>query len=225
MRTGNGSRVIQEMTKHTAWLLALAASLVLSRTATAQAPAPPPGSPPPGSPPPAGYYPAPMPVVTAPPPPLPAASLTISPIHLLMPVFELTAEFRGSEHLGLAVVGGAGSIKAADLDTRFGVYEVGGQVRYYLTGDFRRGLELGAELIYLHVSGSLGDVSGVGEGIGVGPFLGYKLGTMAGFVFDAQLGAERVGIAASSHDSSGSAGSASEQRWIPLLNLNIGWSF
>jgi hypothetical protein len=168
-----------------------------------------------------------MPVaVVTPPKPLPVASLTFSPLHLVLPLFELTAEFRAGQNVGVALLGGAGSITEKSTNTTFGVYEVGGQFRFYVLGDFRRGLDLGLEVLYMKLSGDIDRVAGTAQGIAIGPFIGYKLGTMAGFVFDAQIGVERVGIAASAHDAAtGQQDSASDSKWIPLLNLNVGWSF
>jgi predicted RNA-binding protein with PUA-like domain len=48
----------------------------------------------------------------------------------------------------------------------FFVYEVGSQLRYYVTGNFRRGMHVGAEILYLHVNGSLDSVTGVAQGPG-----------------------------------------------------------
>jgi hypothetical protein len=96
-------------------------------------------------------------------------------------------------------------------------YEAGGQLRYYAPGDFR-GAWVGAEALYLHVADT--NLAVTGEGLAVGPFVGYKITVDAGFTFDAQLGFEYLGIRAMTTGSS-----ASESRFIPLLNLNIGWSF
>jgi hypothetical protein len=204
--------------RNTPIALALAASLALAGAALAQ-------TPPPLATPPQYYRPPPV-VVATPPRPLPTATITFAPILLIAPVFELTAELRAGERVGIAVIGGAGSIKDRETDVKFSVYEAGGQLRYYVLGDFRRGLELGLEALYLHVSGSKGTTTGNGEGLAVGPFIGYKLGTDVGFVFEAQLGIQRAGIAAEAHDSaSGTSDSGSTDRWLPLLNLNVGWSF
>src|SRR5689334_1254199 len=100
-------------------------------------------------------------------------SLTFSPLHLLFPIFEAQAEVRIVPAVGLAVIGGIGSMKA-DVPTscgggvvagtcshsvRFGVTEVGGQVAVYPLADFRS-LELGAEVLWLHVNGEVEDVTG-----------------------------------------------------------------
>jgi hypothetical protein len=147
-------------------------------------------------------------------------SLTISPIHLTLPVLELTGEARLADKVSVAMIVGVGkysdTVNGVKLDAS--AFEVGGHFRYYVLGDFRHGMQLGAEVLYLHLADSQLVVKG--EGVAIGPFVGYKYTADVGFTFDAQVGAEYVGARASSTTSS-----ASETSWIPLLNLNVGWSF
>jgi hypothetical protein len=181
----------------------------------------PPGQfPPPGYPPPTAYAPPPgwVPVPPEPPHPRRVLSLTISPIHLLLPVVELTAEARVHDKVGLALVGGAGKVTDRASNISADAYEAGAQIRVYVLGDFRHGMQLGAEALYLHVS--LRDVVASGEGLAIGPFIGYKVMVDAGFTFDTQVGFERVALRATANGSSDS-----ESEYIPLINLNIGWSF
>ena len=56
------------------------------------------------------------------------------------------------------------------------------QVRVYVIGDFRHGMQLGGEVLYLHLNDDRIAISG--EGLAVGPFLGYKIMIDAGFTFD-----------------------------------------
>jgi hypothetical protein len=179
-----------------------------------------PGCPPPGQYPPSGSCPPPTayaPPGWAPPPPEPSHprrvfSLTISPIHLVLPVVELTGEARIHDKVGLAVIGGAGKI--ADFSLK--MFEAGAQVRVYVVGDFRHGMQLGAELLYLQFDQ---DVVTTGEVLAIGPFVGYKVIVDAGFTFDAQLGFAHVSERASSGNNSNS------EKYFPLINLNVGWSF
>lgn len=161
-------------------------------------------------------------------------SITFSPIHLANPVLEITGEFKASEQWSLALIGGGGSATAeSDVieDQTFSVWEVGGQVRYYLLGDFDHGLQLGAEVLYVNVSNDSietaeGSFKGVASGVSAGPFLGYKIATDLGFTFDAQLGVARFGMAAEAeNNTTGQTGTAEASDWGPLLNLNVGWSF
>lgn len=161
-------------------------------------------------------------------------SVTISPLHLIMPIVEVTAEFKAHETVGLAALGGWGKMTQHDEvlgDINYDVWEVGGQLRYYALGDFDHGLQVGAEVLYVNVTSedietSTGTVSGVGDGVAVGPFLGYKIATELGFTFDGQLGVARMGIGAEAkNEGTGQTESEESSEWGPLLNLNVGWSF
>ncbi len=161
-------------------------------------------------------------------------SITFSPLHLLLPMVEITGEFKAHDKMGVALVGGYGSATThSDLtgDVTFNVWEAGAQFRYYLLGDFDNGMQLGAEAMYIGVSNdniqtSSGTFSGSGQGLALGPFIGYKFAADFGFTFDGQLGIEGEGIGASAkHVQSGASESKSGVNWGPLLNLNIGWSF
>ena len=153
-------------------------------------------------------------------------SLTISPIHLILPVLELTGEIRLADQAGLALIGGWGRVSVTGPDgtkLTFRALEVGCQLRYYVTGNFRRGLEVGAEILYMSVNGSFQSTTGFASGLAMGPFIGWKTTSHAGFTFDVQGGVEVVTLGASASDSSTTA-TDSKTDFIPLLNLNIGWS-
>lgn len=147
-------------------------------------------------------------------------SLTFSPFHLLLPVFEVTGEVRAGERIGVAIIGGYGSI--SDRIARWHVYEVGGQFRYYAIGDFNQGFQVGAEVLHVGVSSDATNirVAGAGNGVAAGPFVGYKLTAWGGFTFDVQGGLQYMFAIASSDGES-----AEGRAIIPLLNLNLGWSF
>jgi hypothetical protein len=199
-------------------------ALARAQVASPGAPAPPPPAPPPAvASPYGGAPPPPLPAIyvgQTPPSPRRSFSLTISPLHLISPILELTGEVRAADKVGVAVVAGAGKVS----DTTNGVkvsasaLEAGAQVRYYALGDFGSGMQLGAEVLYLHVSDS--NLSATGQGVAAGPFVGYKYTADAGFTFDGQLGFEYLGVKASSAGST-----ASTKKFFPLLNLNVGWSF
>lgn len=157
-----------------------------------------------------------------------SVSVTVSPVHLLFPILELTGEYRAHDKIGIAGIAGIGRLsekdKLTDRTLSATVLELGLSGRYYVIGDFRHGMQLGLEALYINLSGSVGSASAVADGIAVGPFAGYKYTADIGFTFDAQLGVQRAGFAASAKEGTGSA-SASAQEWIVLLNLNVGWSF
>jgi hypothetical protein len=195
-------------------------------------PYPPPGYPPPGYPspyPPPGYpgYPPPGYEPPQPTPPMTTVSLTISPIHILLHMVELTGELRLGTQAGLALIAGGGKVPVTQSDgtkVTFTVLEGGAQLRYYVTGSFRRGMQVGAEILYVHVNGSLQDITGVASGLAMGPFFGWKMTSYAGFTFDVQGGVEVVTMGTRVSDTSGSS-TDSKVDYIPMLNLNIGWSF
>jgi hypothetical protein len=143
----------------------------------------------------------------------------MSPLHLVIgPIVELTGEARVHDRVGLAAIGGVGKYSDRSAGVSAAVYEAGAQVRVYAVGDFRHGMQIGAELLYLHLADAA--LSATGEGVAVGPFLGYKIMVDAGFTFDAQIGFQRVSAQAQSGTSTNS-----NRDYIPLLNLNVGWSF
>jgi hypothetical protein len=225
--------------------LGVLVAMVLGSTARAQTPpdnGPQPGyqGPPPGyyAPPP-GYY-APPPGYYAPPPePAPPpeerphyVSLTFSPIHLFLPVVELQGEVALSRHVSVAVMGGYGSIAISNasvlgMPQRATASEAGGHFRYYAIGSFEHGMQVGAEVLWAHVA--VDDpsvrVAGAASGLAVGPFVGYKIITRVGFTFDSQLGFEYIAARAQAHDTAGTSATANDSSVIPLVNLNIGWSF
>jgi hypothetical protein len=71
----------------------------------------------------------------------------------------------------------------------------------------------------------IGGVAGAAGGVAVGPLIGYKLITRQGFTFFVPGGAEYVFAHAEASDQNGNSGTASKAEVIPLLNLNLGWSF
>ena len=208
--------------------MALGIAALVSSGAWAQEPAAtPPPSPPPVEP-------------LPPPPPAPLAasnepatvsddvqhrvSITVSPIHLILPIVEVTGEFRVADKVGVAGIAGAGTIPQANSSPPLFGLELGGQFRYYVLGSFIHGLQLGAELLLAHVRGSIGAATGAGTGISISPFLGYKIASNVGFTFDAQLGPS-FNVAGASASQGGQTASASNSGVGVLLNLNIGWSF
>lgn len=218
--------------------LVVASLLGWSSVAAAQSAAEPPA--------PAETAPAP---VEAPPPPPPAAmmnplpqptveavkpgrKITVmwAPLRLIVPLVELTAEYRVLDKLGVSVTVGAGkrTIESGGDEASGTEIEGGAQVRYYLIGDFDHGMELGVEVLEEYVkfdeplpAGIVGVAAG---GLTIGPFLGYKVVTGAGFTFEAQLGARYLVVEPAVQGVSG-ASFDDVDKWLPLLHLNIGWSF
>jgi hypothetical protein len=160
-------------------------------------------------------------------------SITISPLHLLIgPIFEAQAEIRVVPHFSIAPIFGIGSIKANSSDStlgdqKFSAYELGAQLVGYPLREFSS-LQLGAELMYIHVSTETVNgqqVSAAAGGGAVGPLVGYKVLTKAGFTFFVQGGFEYVFAKASASDNQSHSATAEQSTVVPLLNLNLGWSF
>jgi hypothetical protein len=162
----------------------------------------------------------------------PFISLTFSPVHLLLPLFELTVEARVGEYCGIALLGGFGSatldFEDEEEDISATLWNVGAQVVAYPLEPFES-LQLGVELQYAHASvdGQLNGrrVSGIGSGLAVGPLVGYKLAIDVGFTFFVQGGVAFIAVKADAEDDTGETASTDEKRVLPNLNLNLGWSF
>lgn len=197
----------------------------------------PPGYPPPYPPPgytaPPGYqpYPAyggPPPPPPPPPPPVRNVSLTASPIHLVLPILELTGEIRAQDWLGVALIGGYGTIS---LETTTGndtanAYELGGQLSIYPLEPFES-LLFGFEVLWVKLDTDNYDnssISASAAGVAMGPMVGYKYIADGGFTLFVQGGAEYITGRAEASDDTSNA-SVEDSEIIPLLNFNLGWSF
>jgi hypothetical protein len=154
----------------------------------------------------------------------PSISITISPVLLFLPLVELTGEYRISEHLGIAAIVGGGSVAVKDAAgnklTSAAVIEIGASARYYVLGSFRKGVQLGAEVNYLHAGATNGTTAVIADGLAIGPFVGGKWISSFGLTLDGQLGVQGIALRGKS-----SSSTAKEKSYGPLLNLNIGYSF
>jgi hypothetical protein len=150
----------------------------------------------------------------------PRVSITVSPLHLIMPFGEVTAELRAADKVGIAVIAGAGSVREDGIDSRITLLEAGANARYYVWGSFRSGIELGAEAVYVHASAD-DSVSVSAEGLGLSPFAGYKWTHRSGFTLDGQLGATFIVLRGKAD-----TGAMAERKSVgPMLNLQVGYSF
>jgi hypothetical protein len=201
----------------------------------APAPAPPVGATPvapsPSEVPPPSEPPAPP---LKPPEPVRYVSATISPIHLLFPIFEMDIEVMPIPHFGVALLGGIGQTTLRstqpDVDgTKATVYELGAHLVGYPLKDFSS-LQLGAEVLWVKVDMDDIDVEGAqisasGAGVAFGPFVGYKFIADIGFTLYVQGGFQYTKVAAEAHASTGESANAEQDGFGPLLNFNLGWSF
>lgn len=151
----------------------------------------------------------------------PNVAVTVSPLHLFVPMAELTIEARVAPRVGVAVIGGVGAFRDQPTNDRVRLFEGGASARYYALGSFRHGLQLGAEALYVYAD-AVADATAVqAAGLGVAPFVGYKWTHRTGFTVDAQLGVTYL-VARADADT----GASAETRDVaPLLNLNLGYSF
>ncbi|MGM0554865.1 MAG: hypothetical protein ACQEVA_00615 [Myxococcota bacterium] len=155
-------------------------------------------------------------------------SLSISGPHLIVgPIFELQLEFDASDKLSIAALGGWGQTVSEPEDgtrVKLDVWNAGGQVRYLADGNFDKNLHLGLEAMYTDVQQGPGDDElGIlihRRGVSVGPFVGGKYVTEVGLTAEAQVGLAYEGMIAESN-----AGTEPSARFVPIANVNIGWSF
>ncbi|NVB82625.1 MAG: hypothetical protein HOV81_29865 [Kofleriaceae bacterium] len=151
----------------------------------------------------------------------PSVAITVSPIHLFVPMGELTIEGRVGDRIGIALIAGVGAYRDPDTNQRISLFEGGASARYYVTGSFRGGLQLGAEAAYVYGATDAMNIDVKAAGLGLSPFAGYKWTHSSGFTFEGQLGATFMVAKAKAE-----SGQMAEDRGIgPMLNLNVGYSF
>jgi hypothetical protein len=156
---------------------------------------------------------------SAQPPDDPSVAITVSPLHMFVPMAELTTEIRLAPKLSVAAIAGVGAFHDQATNARVTLVEGGASLRYYLTGSFRSGVQLGAEAAYVHASTTDMTIDIRARGLGLSPFVGYKWTHHSGFTLEAQGGVTWVAA-----DARSSTASASRSAVGPMLNLNVGWS-
>ena len=164
------------------------------------------------------------------PPTPPNWTLTTFPLLLVVPILEVTLERRLKRNLGVAFMLGSGSFtdKAdmpGEVDNKFKVFEIGTSLRYYGLGNFQKGLQFGAAAEYVRLSGeNIGGnmVSGVGSGLLLAGFIGYKYTWSFGLTLEGQLGPSFAAIQGETDDG---AVEESSKRFTTYINLNAGWTF
>lgn len=156
-------------------------------------------------------------------------SLTLSPFHLAAPIVEITGEYALSPKLGVAAIGGLGSLEVEYSNGEkedIGALELGGQAVYYALGSFRHGLQLGGELLWIKVDPPKeGGVEVDANGVAVGPMVGYKFIAGFGLTSIVQVGYQWLFAKAKAENDAGEQAESSGEDAIMLLNVNLGWSF
>ncbi len=142
-------------------------------------------------------------------------SVTLAPFLLILSTVELTGELKVADRASVAAIGGLGSYRD------YSFMDLGAQGRYYLLGDFRSGMPVGAELLFARLDYK-DSYSASGTSLSTGAFVGGKWTADAGFTLDGSLGVQYV-TAVATADRSGAT--TEEDGFGPLLNLNLGWSF
>jgi hypothetical protein len=151
----------------------------------------------------------------------PRVAITMSPVHLIIPMAEIAAEVRLADRVGVAAIAGIGSTREMTTNTRIALYEAGLSARYYVLGSFRSGVQLGAEAVYVHAATDSTSVEVQAAGLGLSPYGGYKWTHSSGFTLEGQLGVTFIALRAKA-----STGEMSERRSVlPMLNLQVGYSF
>jgi len=145
-------------------------------------------------------------------------SYTWAPLQLMLPMVELTGEMSLTPKHSLAIVLGVGWPTATTVpnnpfenpqSVQLRAINAGGQYRYYMLGDFDRGVSLGTEILMTDYSGQASDVTAATWSL----LLGGKYAFPFGLTFDLQAGpGVRFG-----------GGHAAEL--TPVYNANVGWSF
>jgi hypothetical protein len=148
----------------------------------------------------------------------------------VLPILEVTLERRLKRNLGVAFMLGGGSItdKAdmpGEVDNKFKVFEIGTSLRYYGLGNFQKGLQFGAAAEYVRLTGeNIGGnmVNGVGSGLLLAGFIGYKYTFGFGLTLEGQLGPQFAAIRGETDDG---AVQESSKRFTTYVNLNAGWTY
>lgn len=165
-------------------------------------------------------------------------AVTLAPANLMFGVVKLNGELRVRDEWGLQVSLGAGSFKSV------AVREAGGQLRWYAIGDFDHGMQVGLEVMYIDLQFDLEELNDAGVPVeaeaglvatAVGPFVGYKIAFDGGFTLEAQLGIQRYGAKAHAgfdlsrlhEELDGVSATLAKEGsfYLPLTNVNLGWSF
>lgn len=150
-----------------------------------------------------------------------------APIRAIIPVAEFTGELRVHDRVGAVALlgGGRRTIESGTTKVTGTELEFGAQGRFYLLAPFES-LHVALEVLdeYVTFDEPLpAGVAGVAAGgVTAGALVGYKLVTGVGFTFEAQLGARYLIVEPTV---TGMGDPMIDGRWLPLLHLNVGWTF
>lgn len=145
-------------------------------------------------------------------------SITFSPLHLVLPMLEVTGERDLGNRISASGILGMGKSSGVTL------YELGAQAAFRVLGDFDDCIKLGGELLWVGGSASAGSVSATATGLAFGPMVGFKTTADFGLTGELDGGVDFFAARSEAHSGSMSA-TATAQKVGPLLNIQVGWSF
>jgi hypothetical protein len=154
-------------------------------------------------------------------------AFSLKAVRAVIGFLSVQGEFRLAPKISVAAFVGGGRV---DIETEdemtiqdVGVAEVGAQFRYYVFGDFDSGLHLGAQTNYVYIEVDDETTVGArGEGLAMGPFLGYKHTFGFGLTLEAQGG---VAVAVLRGQQNGSGSVHEEGKIGPIVNAGVGYAF
>lgn len=151
-------------------------------------------------------------------------SLTLDLPYLTLPVAKGALEVELAPKTSLVVAAGFGRIRdeATDmLGINMRYYEIALQGRYYVLRGLRHGLALGPEVRHgrADVSNGYVESSVIGAvGTAIGAIVAYKYVARGGLTIDLSAGAAYF-------SADGEDDEHNQSQVVPLLNLNLGWTF
>lgn len=156
-------------------------------------------------------------------------SLTTTPDLFLVPEFQISGEYLASKNCsGSATLGYGIPTLQNGAGEKFHVPEfvVGGGFAFYAIGNFRNGLQLGAELLLFNLFPPKQE--GFSQSLNAsrfGPLIGYKWVAATGFTLVAQAGYGFSSTHVSVKDDLGHSGSFDSNSKGSFLRGNLGWTF
>ena len=155
-------------------------------------------------------------------PPLPRLSLTLAPAELVLNVVSLKGEYRVTPVVGVALRAAAGTYSTKEFEG-VTLLETGGQLAWYVLGDFGKGLQLALDLRHAWNWTKVELVRGEGTRVRAALLVGAKWSGPRGTTLEAQAGygvRRSEGISTSSIDKAGYRHTSLE----PRIELGLGWS-
>ena len=161
--------------------------------------------------------------------------VTFDPFQLLFPIFQMHVDVRINDDFGVGLIGGFGKSKVDYVTVGneaapppAALFQIGAKAVYYAQGDFEGGLHVGVEALYTHAklegrsALNVASIGGLVAGLIVGPVIGWKLVTKAGFTFDSSFG---IGLIAQKQKSSDPLAPTDDRSAVLISHLLIGWTF